>query len=180
MKLIIAWNAVKQNGFQTKAQMRFLLYLMQQYPSKYSWVKDVLRDHGVPSDEGPLHTYWSGPYNVSPETPSYVYHGKGKKKRKATLIDRLRVFGGKLDSHPELLDELDDTITMLEHETPQAVANQFWSLWKNDMRTASNPEDLAMWMDRFYQFAEMRNLSPQDVVEAQRYLGDKLLGRTVQ
>jgi len=73
-----AYNPIKSKGFDSKAQARFLLHLMEQYPEKYSWVKSVLKEFGMPSEEGPLHTYWKGPYNVSPETPSYTYTSRTK------------------------------------------------------------------------------------------------------
>lgn len=86
-----ARNPVRQNGFANKAQMRLLLQWAKQYPEKYKWVFEVLREHGTPSDDGPLHTYWTGPYNVSPEKPSYVYTG-GKKGSLERLVRVAQAF----------------------------------------------------------------------------------------
>lgn len=80
-----AINNVKQKGFDSRAQMRYLLILARDYPEKYKWVFKALRDHGVPEEEGPKGTYWytipeGGFYNVTPSTPSYKYKGKKRSK----------------------------------------------------------------------------------------------------
>ena len=85
----IAFNDLKENGFQTKSQMRYLLRLAREHPEKYEWVYDILREHGAPGRDGPLGTHWytideGGYYNMSPETPSYKY-----KKRSASLIVKI-------------------------------------------------------------------------------------------
>lgn len=81
-----AINNVLEKGFDSRAQMRYLLRMAKDHPEKYSWVFKALKEHGVPKVEGPLHTYWEGPYQVSPETPSYTYTGRTGSLAKLIVI----------------------------------------------------------------------------------------------
>jgi len=173
----IAIDNIKEEGFRSKAQMRYLLHLMKEHPEKYSWVKDVLRDHGVPDVAGPLHRYWEPPYNVSPETPSYKYTG-----RSANMFEKLIKFADKLEElgFEQEAVELDDAMfQVLEKHHPKSVANSFWSIHGNELVKADQEERSHILDERFPVFAEKYDLTEEEKVLAQQYLGDKLLGREV-
>lgn len=166
-----ALNPVRTKGFDSKAQMRYLLMLLRKYPDKYSWVKDALRDHGAPATEGPLHTYWEPPYNISPETPSYVY------TRRSQIDAMLVKFANKL------LDHGKTDLARKIISGPQNAANTFWTLFGRDVeKSKGDQEALVEWFDRFNNFLAKSygELSSQDKVEAYRCFGDKILDREVK
>ena len=175
-----AYNPVKTKGFDSKAQARYLLHLLQEHPEKYSWVKEVIKEHGLPSEEGPLHTYWEGPYNVSPETPSYKYTGR-KSKKEADLISRLTRLATKLKERNISAEKIDNAIKILSRNDPKELANSFWSLWGNSIRRERhNQEALGRWMSKFHDFLSKYELSSKDRIEAEHYFGDKILDRVVE
>jgi hypothetical protein len=163
-------------GFRSKNQMRFLLDLASKYPDRYKWVYDVLKEHGVPERDSPLLTYWEGPYNVSPDTPSYTY--KSKRKTESMLIEKLIKFANELDNRGLSVqaDKLDEIIpALLNTNKAMQVANAFWSLWKNEIPTTK--EGLLSFFNHFESFKLLQELYSSDQEEARRYLGDKILGR---
>ena len=170
------------SGFQTKAQMRYLLQMARKHPDKYKWVFDVLKDHGVPSDEGPLHTYWAPPYNVSPETPSYTYVGKGR--RAMNSVEKILKVAQALEDNgsPESAEKLDQIVlksVMIDEQAAKEVANMFWSLRKNEAPPRDDQEAMADFFMKFEEFEPYFRLNPATKTEAKNRLGDKVLGREI-
>lgn len=179
-----AKNSILENGFQSKPQVRYLLRLMRLYPDQYSWVKDALKDHGMPERDEPLHTYWDEPYNVSPDTPSYRYTGRRKSELK-TLIK----LANKLDAQgkEEKARILDLFISkkiqanakqlapfVIDEKSAKEVANQYWSVRGNEIVKDSSSVDLVKFFDKFEEFKPYNLLSPLSQQEAHRFLGDLL------
>lgn len=166
-----ARNPVKEKGFDSKAQMRYLLMLMRKYPDKYSWVKDALKTHGAPATEGPLRTYWEPPYNVSPDTPSYIYTG-----RRSQINTMIVKFADKLV-------ESGKTHLAIHIVNPWHAANAFWAMFKVEMKAdKANQEALVTWFEKFDAFLDKNypSLTKLERVEAHRSLGDKILDREVK
>lgn len=167
-------------GFQSQPQMRYLLRMLYEYPDRYGWVADVLREHGVPAREEALHTYWEGPYNLSPKTPSYTY--TGKKKKESCMKERMQKFAEKMKTMGKtvLADRVDSGIQFLDKELePHEVANSFWALHANEIQAATTPQELMKWFLRFNKFEPMTKLEPQEQEEAKRFLGDLVKGRKI-
>lgn len=176
-----AYNPIKETGFNSKAQMRYLLKLLYDYPEKYGFVKDILREHGVPETEGPLHTYWEPPYGVSPETPSYIYTGRG-----ASLLRNIVRFADKLDDLGFESDaiKLDDAMIEVvngKEKTPKELANSFWSTYGSEIKQIPTQEELVPYFtEKLSRFLKERDVSESTAFEVQQYLGDKILGREVE
>jgi len=176
-----AKNSILENGFQSKPQVRYLLHLMRLYPDRYSWVKDALKDHGMPEEEEPLHTYWEGPYKVSPDTPSYTYTGR----RSANLKNLLKL-AEKLDlrgkaKEAETLDlfvakkaAIEMKPFIIDERAAKETANRYWSIRGNEITRSSTTTDLAKLFKRFEDFEPYKLLSASSQEEAQKYLSDLL------
>lgn len=164
----IALNPLRETGFQSKAQMRYLLRMAKEDPEKFSFVYDVLREHGVPSEDGPLHTYWTGPYNTSPETPSYVYTGRSAsdlesfvKKAKAKVADFSRA-------------------PMYDDNRAKQVANQFWTIRGSEFSDSLTLDQMAEKLNSLEQFQPYSELDEATKQEARNYVGDFILGRKIE
>lgn len=173
-----ALNPVKERGFQSKSQMRYLLMMAKKYPGEYSWVLDAFKRHGTPGEEGPLQTYWTGPYNKSPDTPSYVYTGRGRK----AMLEKLIKIAQKFDDsgNPETAKKLDKVVVrkmMVDENAAKLAANAFWVLRKNEV--PKDPEGLALFLDqKFSEFKPFQMLPNSETKEeAKRMVADKILGR---
>jgi hypothetical protein len=160
-------NPIRERGFDSKAQMRYLLMMMREHPDQYGWVKDVIRNHGVPSTEGPLRTYWEPPYNKSPKKPSYVYTGR------ASLINKIVRFASQLPHHQaqQLLRPL-----YVDESTANEVANMFWTIRGNELNK-QDPEQLLAFFHKLQEFKPFASLNSETQEETKRILGDKILGR---
>jgi hypothetical protein len=182
----LAINNVRQKGFDSKAQMRFLLMLAKTHPSKYQWVYEVLRDHGVPTAEKIEPAYWEAPYNVSPDTPSYTYKSTQKSKKPmrnpnlASIIGKVLKVANKLDliGRHIMASKLDRWATRrvdIDIKSALEVANSFWSLRKNEL--SKDPEELVKWFDTLEYFESYINQNSETKEEIRRILSDKILGR---
>jgi hypothetical protein len=168
-----AINNIRQKGFDSKAQMRYLLYLAREYPEKYSFVYDILGEHGVPSEDGPFHTYWTGPYKVSPDTPSYVYTGRSAMVQKLVRVaQHLDDVGRPLSA--KRVDAIAQRV-FLDEELANKVANMYWIVRKDEIST--DPEKLIRWFDKLQEFKPYQQLDSATQQEVERILGDKILGR---
>jgi hypothetical protein len=171
----ISYNDMKTKGFETRPQMRYLLQLARKYPDRFSWVYDVLKNHGVPSEETALNTYWSGPYNVSPETPSYTYTG-----RKGSMLEKIIKLAQAFDdngnaSTAKKLDTVVVRSVMIDQDAAEEVANMFWTIRKNEL--PKDPEMQSKWFERLQSFEPFQGLNRETQEESERILGDKILGR---
>lgn len=128
----IALNNIKDKGFDSQAQVRLLLLRAREYPERYKWVYKALKDHGLPSTEGPLKTYWEEPYNVSPTTPSYKYISP--KYKKANLIKISIIKLAQKYNNPTLIklaEVMQHSIYKkyyIDYELVKKIANQFWTI----------------------------------------------------
>lgn len=163
-----ALNPVKERGFDSKAQMRYLLMMMREYPEQYGWVKDTLRSHGVPKVEGPLRTYWEPPYNKSPKTPSYTYTG-----RSAHLTNQITHFASKLSEAQarQLLRPL-----YVDESLAREVTNMFWTIRGNEV-DKQDPQQLLALFRKLNEFQPFQHLNSETQEEVKRMVGDKILGR---
>lgn len=163
-----ALNPVKERGFDSKAQMRYLLMMMREHPEQYGWVKDAIRTHGVPKVEGPLRTYWEPPYNKSPKTPSYVYTG-----RSASLTNKIIRFASKLSEAQarQLIRPI-----YVDDQAALEVANMFWTIRGNEF-DKQDPEQLLALFRKLNEFEPFKALNSETQEEAKRMVGDKILGR---
>lgn len=174
----IALNPVREQGFDSKAQMRFLLQRAREYPNEYSWVIDALKEHGVPESEGPLHTYWTGPYNKSPDTPSYIYTGRKSNMQIEKLIKIAQQFDDLGNSETaKKLDTVAIKNVMVDEDAARSAVNAFWLIRKNEIEV-NNPEKLAQLFHTFLKFEGYKKLPNEETKEeAKKMLGDKILGR---
>jgi hypothetical protein len=168
-------NNIKQKGFDSLAQMRFLLHLAREHPEKYSFVFDILKEHGVPKKEKVDPAYWKGPYKVSPDTPSYIYTGRSATNN----LEKLIRIAQHLDDMGNLSSstKLDKVVrrTFLQEELANRVANMFWTIRKDEV--TNDPSELAKWFNRLENFEPYKKLDSATQQEVERKLGDKILGR---
>ena len=162
-------------GFKTKPQMRYLLKMLWEYPEEYSWVKDVLKDHGIPDPEEALRTYWTGPYKKSPDTPSYVYTGGKSASTRAKLIRIAKQLNHLGSSCASKLNKLAIRHIDIDEKHARAVANTFWVINKEDV--TKDPEQRYEWFGRLENFRPYQELNEETKQEVYRLLGDKILGR---
>lgn len=171
-----ALNNIKQKGFDSKAQMRYLLFLARKYPNKYDFVFDVLREHGVPSKEKEENAYWEAPYKVSPDTPSYRY----KKRKSAMSIEQklLKIanfFDESNSSSASKIDKILHRRVVINYDLARIVANAFWSMHKNEI--SRDPEEMHHWFMKLHTFKAFQQLNSETKQEAERMLSDRLMGR---
>lgn len=167
-----AFYDAKTKGFKSRAQMRLLLDWARKDPSKYSWAIDILREHGVPDREESLNTYWEAPYNISPDTPSYVY-----KSKRSSFLGQLTKFADALDEkgfhdQAEKIDSITIPKAMLDDKKAKEAAYSFWSLWKNDLK--KTPEGINHFFEVFNKSSLMQKLNSASQIAAEQYLSDKV------
>lgn len=164
----ISKNNVKENGFQSAAQARLLMMWAKDEP-KYSWVWQVVKDHGIPKNEHVEEIHWSEPYNISPTTPSYTYVAK--------IESKLLKFAQQLDDlgFEEEADKLDQ-IVFVENKDPRTVANSFWATRGSEIKK-NNSDSILRAFDLLEDFEQYKELESADREEAKRIIGDKILGR---
>lgn len=172
----IALNNVKQKGFDSKSQMRYLLMLAKTH-SEYSWVFEVLREHGVPSTDKVEPAYWEAPYKVSPDTPSYSY----KRKLSSSIFNKIIKIANELDSigkhlMANKLDKWASRRVNIDFKSALDTANSYWSLRKNEL--SKDPEELAKWFNNLDYFESYMQQNSETREEVKRILSDKILGRT--
>jgi len=176
----IAYYDAKVHGFKSQAQMRYLLEMARQHEDRYDWVWDVLSDHGVPEKEEALNTYWTGPYKISPDTPSYVYTGRPQVElqQTASLINGLIKLADELDEESswkqaqkvdEIIARKAQVISPVDEFDAQVVANTFWELWKTE------PVE-SIWQ-RLESFKDYQTLPSAVQVMVERLISDKLKDR---
>lgn len=163
-----ARNSIKENGFQSAAQARLLMMWARDYPAKYDWVWDVVRDHGIPEKEQVDNVHWEGPYNVSPTTPSYTYVAKMKLKlvKFAQMLD-----DAGFEEEAEKLD-----VVLMDKKNPREVANSFWAVRGSEIKK-NDSDSILRAFSLLESFDEYKELDPADQEEAKRTIGDKILGR---
>lgn len=176
----IAFYDAKSKGFKSKAQMRLLLDWARKNPSKYSWVFDVLREHGIPSQDEASNEYWEAPYNISPSTPSYTY-----KSRKGSMLNKLIKLANDLDengyySQAEKIDSMFLPASTLNENKAEAAAKSFMSLWENNLvamlekapLTSGQMLGLEKMFEKFKPMQEITDSATK--AEARAYLGDMI------
>jgi hypothetical protein len=172
-----ALNNIKQKGFDSKAQMRYLLFLARKYPDKYKFVFDVLREHGVPSKEKEENAYWEAPYKVSPDTPSYRY--KGKRKSAMSIEQKLMKIADFFDesdsSSASKINKILHRRTTIDYDLARTVANAFWAMYKNEI--SKDPEQMYRWFLKLHAFETFKQLNSETKQETERMLSDRLMGR---
>ena len=173
-----AYYDAESLGFKTLPQLRFLMMLYKKDPSKYSWVARVLKDHGAPSEETALNTYWEAPYLESPDTPSYKYTGKKAALQKLIKVAQMFDDAG----NPEGAKKVDKIVTkmMVDSDAAKSVANAFWSIRKHEV--PKDPNGLAIFLNEklsnFKPFQELPNMETKE--EAKNMVADKIKGREVK
>ena len=173
-----AYYDAESLGFKTLPQLRYLMMLYKKDPSKYAWVARVLKDHGAPAEETALNTYWEGPYEESPNTPSYKYTGRSAALKK--LIKVAQMFDD--SGNPEGAKKVDKIVTkmMVDSDAAKSVANAFWSIRKGEVPKDQN--GLAIFLDetlsKFKPFQELPNTETKE--EAKKMVADKIKGREVK
>lgn len=164
-------------GFKTQPQARYLMRLYDQDPEKYKWVKEVIKEFGMPQEEEPLRTYWEPPYNISPETPSYKY-----KKRSAQMKEKLEQFAKKVEAtkNEKIIEKVALALEFVEKElTPKEVANSFWALYGNEIQSCESQQELVKYLLKFNKFDPLSKLDAMEQEESKRYLGDLIKGRVI-
>lgn len=170
-----AVNNIREKGFDTRSQMRYLLRMAKEYPEDYSWVFDALRDHGVPKTEGPLQTHWKGPYNKSPETPSYTYVSRASSISKLTRIAQGFDNLGRVRTAQQL-DDLVLKSFMIDHDAARKAANSFWTI-NVGRKESLNQERTQELLNKLEQFLSHKEFDEATKTEVRNKISDKMMGR---